>query len=129
MIFTREILRCSYLACPETDDEWGSPRQLEAEARFADSAYLLLSEADGERLSTYWLKATTEEAVTYGLKLIAATDAQKSLTEELNAWCAENGVEPASADEIQADLDLMYGDVFSMKEWIDDFISRWEESN
>jgi len=64
------ILQLAIAARPIDDDDYGSDRQIKAETLWVETAYLRMSEADQDRWNHYALKATPEEAISFGLRLL-----------------------------------------------------------
>ena len=66
---TETLIRLAELAVPQNED-WGSERQINAEINWVETASKNMTSERVEEWNTYALKATTEEAVNYGLKLL-----------------------------------------------------------
>ena len=65
-----DFIKLANEAVPFNDDEWGSDRQIKAEVTWVKAAYRELTPEQIEKWDTYALKALTEEAINYGLKLL-----------------------------------------------------------
>ena len=64
-------------ALPLDDAEWGSKRQIDAQNRFTDAVEAVLPTKEFDAYDSYCLKATTEEMIEEGLRLVKAAAAQK----------------------------------------------------
>jgi hypothetical protein len=65
----RTLLRLADKAKPQTEKEWGSDRQVEAENDFGALLRTVLGAEKWEKFTRYALKATTEERLSYGIAL------------------------------------------------------------
>lgn len=57
-------------------DDWGSERQIEAQNAFTDAVNDLLTPAEANAYDDYCLKATVEEFIEEGLRLVALKTGQ-----------------------------------------------------
>ncbi len=60
----------SRLARPLNDDDWGSERQVNAENVWVELAHRYMTNAAREDWDHYALKATSEEAIDYGIRVL-----------------------------------------------------------
>ena len=67
----RLLSRC---ARPIGDDDWGSNRQIDAENAWVEFAHRHMTTAAREDWDEYALKATSEEAIDYGLRVLKLTE-------------------------------------------------------
>jgi hypothetical protein len=64
-------------ALPHNDDEWGSERQIDAQNRFTNAVETVLTPETFATYESYCLKATTDEMIEEGLRLVKAATAHK----------------------------------------------------
>jgi hypothetical protein len=69
-INTQKLIKLAELAATLNGNDWGSEAQIDAENTWVEAAYKELTPEQIEKWDTYALKALTEEAINYGLKLL-----------------------------------------------------------
>lgn len=66
----KTIEQLAAAARPVNDDDWGTDRQIKAENAFFERVRSLISRERYETLNDYCLKATTDEMIDEGLRVV-----------------------------------------------------------